>query len=104
VQCFSEIDKFILRIGNNIIRKRRLQFNKTMNTVKLLSWLLQRNPKISSLQIIIFLNFQKSLEDNSIESGNTSGTILGIEKAKNLIIITKSKSLHNSDITRPFEV
>jgi hypothetical protein len=33
------------------------------------------------------------MEANSIESGNTSGTILGIEKAKNLIIITKSKSL-----------
>jgi hypothetical protein len=33
------------------------------------------------------------MEANSMESGNTNGTIRGIENAKNLMIITRSKSL-----------
>jgi hypothetical protein len=32
------------------------------------------------------------IEDNRIDSGNTNGTIRGIEKAKNFMIISKSKS------------
>jgi hypothetical protein len=45
--------------------------------------LLQRNSKISSLQIHISAKFPKVIiEANSIESGNTNGTILGIEKAE----------------------
>ena len=39
------------------------------------------------------------MEASNIESGKTKGTILGIENAKNLIIINKSKSLPaNSDM------
>jgi hypothetical protein len=46
VQCFSEIDKFILRIGNNIIRKKKATIlNKTMNTVKLLMALAKEIPE-----------------------------------------------------------
>lgn len=39
------------------------------------------------------------MEASKIDNGNTSGTIRGIAKAKNLITITRSKSLPaNSDI------
>ena len=39
------------------------------------------------------------MEANSIESGNTNGTIRGMENARNLIIINRSKSLPaNSDM------
>ena len=39
------------------------------------------------------------MEDNNIESGNTNGTILGIEKPRNLKTMIRSKSFPaNSDM------